>query len=117
MGTGGYTLRVDPRVTTEVSSGAPTINTDNSDAHDITALAVAINNMTTNLSGTPVNFQKLIIRFLDDGTNRAILWGDKFESLGTTLPSTTTATKVLTVGLIYDTTSLKWGCVASVVEA
>ena len=66
--------RVTGRVTSEASSATPTINTDNSDAHSITALAVAITSMTTNLTGTPTNFQKLIIRIKDNGTARAITW-------------------------------------------
>jgi lipoprotein-anchoring transpeptidase ErfK/SrfK len=118
--TGTETLtnkRINPRVTTEVSSATPTINTDNSDMHSITALAVAITSMTTNLSGTPVNGQKLIIRFKDNATNRAITWGASFEAKGVDLPTTTTASKVLTVGFLYDTVTSKWGCIASVEEA
>lgn len=108
--------RVTPRVTTETSSATPTINTDNVDAHSITALATAITSMTTNLSGTPTNFQKLIIRFKDNGTARAITWGASFEAKGVALPTTTVISKVLTVGFIYDTVTSKWGCVASAQE-
>lgn len=109
--------RVTPRVSTEASSATPTINTDNVDAHSITALATDVTSMTTNLSGTPTNFQKLIIRFKDDGTARAITWGASFEAKGTALPTTTVISKVLTVGFIYDTVTSKWGCVASSQEA
>lgn len=109
--------RVTPRVSSETSSATPTINTDNVDAHSITALATAITSMTTNLSGTPTNFQKLIIRIKDDGTARAITWGASFEAKGVALPTTTVISKVLTVGFIYDTVTSKWGCVASVSEA
>lgn len=104
--------RVTPRVTTEASSGTPTINTDNCDAHSITALAVAITEMTTNLTGTPTNFQKLTIRILDNGTGRAIAWGTGYEDNGVALPTTTVAGKLLTVGFIYDTANSKFGCVA-----
>lgn len=115
--TGTVTGRIGPRVTSITSSATPTINTDNCDAVNITALAVAITSMTTNLSGTPTNFQKLTIRFKDDGTGRAITWGASFESVGATLPTTTTANKRTTVGLIYDSVAAKWGCVAAVTEA
>jgi hypothetical protein len=104
--------RVTSRVTTIVSSATPTINTDNCDAVDITALAAAITSMTTNLSGTPTNFQKLIIRIKDNGTARAITWGASFDSRGATLPTTTVLGKITTVGLIYNTTTSIWGCVA-----
>jgi hypothetical protein len=104
--------RITPRVSTEASAAEPTIDTDAVDAHSITALATAVTSMTTNLSGTPTNFQKLIVRFLDNGTGRAISWGASFEDNGAVLPTTTTASKLLTVGFIYDTASSKWGCVA-----
>lgn len=109
--------RINPRVSTETSSATPTINTDNVDAHNITALATAITSMTTNLSGTPVNFQRLLIRIKDNGTARAITWGSSFEARGVALPTTTVISKVLTVGFIYDTVTSKWGCVASAQEA
>lgn len=106
-----------PRITTITSSATPTINTDNCDAVTITALALAITSMTTNLSGTPVNFQRLIIRMKDDGTGRAITWGASFEAKGVALPTTTTSSKVTTTTFLYDTVSLKWGCIASVTES
>lgn len=73
--------------------------------------------MTTNLSGTPTNFQSLVYRILDDGTARAITWGTSFQAMGVSLPTTTTASKVLTVGFLYDTVDSKWGCVAVSEEA
>lgn len=109
--------RVTPRVGSTTSSGTPTIDTDAVDCYSITALAADITSMTTNLSGTPTNFQKLIIRIKDNGTSRAITWGASFEAKGVSLPTATTISKVLTVGFLYDTVTSKWGCVASVVEA
>ena len=109
--------RITKRITTITSHATPTINTDNCDCVTITAQAEAITSMTTNLSGTPTNFQTLIIRIKDDGTGRAITWGTSYEAKGVALPTTTTASKVLTVGFIYDTVSAKWGCVASLTEA
>lgn len=109
--------RLTPRVTTITSSATPTINTDNCDAVTITALATAITSMTSGLSGTPVNFQKLMIRIKDDGTARAITWGASFASRGVTLPTTTIISKVLTVGLIYNSVTSTWDCVAVAQEA
>ena len=104
--------RITKRVTTITSHATPTVNTDNCDCVTITALAAAITSMTTNLSGTPTNFQTLIFRILDNGTARAITWGAKFEARGFDLPTTTTISKLLTVGFIYDTVDNIWGCVA-----
>lgn len=109
--------RVTPRVTTITSSATPTINTDNCDAVTITAQAGAITSMTTNLSGTPNNFDELIIRIKDNGTARAITWGSSFEAKGVALPTTTVISKVLTVAFIYDSVTSKWGCVGSAQEA
>lgn len=105
------------RVLTIVSSATPTINTDSYDAVTITALGTAITSMTSGLSGTPVNFQKLLFRIKDDGTARAITWGASFEAKGVSLPTITVLSKVLTVGFIYDTVTSKWGCIASAQEA
>ena len=105
------------RTTTEASSGTPTINTDNTDIHTITALAAAITSMTTNLSGTPVNGQKIIIRILDDGTARAITWGSSFASRGATLPTITVLSKYQYNGFIYNSTTSTWDLVATVNES
>src|SRR5687767_10089153 len=99
--------RVNPRVTTISSNATPSVNTDNYDFVDITALATNITSMTTNLTGTPVNGQKLIVRFKDNGTARTIAWGASFEAVGAALPTTTVISKRLVVGLIYDSTSAK----------
>jgi hypothetical protein len=109
--------RTTKRITTISSSATPTINSDDCDAVTITALAAAITSMTTNLTGTPTNFQSLLFRIKDDGTGRAITWGASFVAKGVALPTTTVASKLLTVGFLYDTVATTWGCVASSQEA
>ena len=99
------------RITTEASSATPTINTDNCDIHQITALAVAITSMTTNLTGTPVNGDGLIIEITDNATGRAITWGASFEASTVALPTTTVASTKLTTGFMWNTTTSKWRCV------
>ncbi len=110
--TGAYLsqARITPRVNTVTSSATPTVNADTTDIFTITALATAITSMTTNLSGTPVNGQKLTYRIKDDGTARAITWGASFASLGATLPTTTVISTTLYVDFIYNSTSAKWEC-------
>lgn len=102
--------RVVPRVLVTNAPGAtPTINTDNVDAVSLTGINAAITSLTTNLSGSPSNFEKLIIRFRDDGTARAITFGASFEGTTTVpIPTTTTANKTLTWGGIYDSVKAKW---------
>ena len=105
--------RITPRVGSTSSSATPSINTDDYDEYDITALAAAITSMTTNLTGTPTNGQKLMLRFKDNGTARAITWGTSFQSSGVaTLLATTVISKTHYVGLIYDSTAAKWVCIA-----
>lgn len=108
---------VPKRVTYITSAAVPAFSVDTTDAVCITALAEAITSMTTNKIGTPHDFQRLIIRFKDNGTIRAIAWGADYVAAGATLPTTTTANKVTTVTLEYDEARAKWGCIAAVTEA
>lgn len=110
--------RITKRVTSITSSATPTINTDDCDVVDITALAAAINTMSTNLTGTPTNKQTLVFEIKDDGTARAITWGASFVAGGVALPTTTVISKILTVGFMYSTANAlnKWRCVASIQE-
>lgn len=111
--TGNITARHKPKSGTVASAAEPTINTDLVDAYDITALATNITSFTTNLSGTPVNFQQLLIRIKDNATPRTLTWGASFASGGVTLPVTTVASKNLLVLLIYNSTTGKWVCWAA----
>lgn len=106
-------IPIPPRVLSITSSATPAIDTDRYDAVSITALAAAITSMTTNLTGTPTNFQKLLIRVRDDGTARAIAWGASFQDGVAALPTTTVAGKTLLVGLVYDIVDNKWTCEAT----
>jgi hypothetical protein len=102
-----------PIVLPITSSATPAINTDQIDAVTITALATPITSMTTSLTGTPNNFQRLLIRIKDNGTAQAIAWGASFVSSQATLPTTTVANKVTTIGLIWDAVKAKWVCMAT----
>lgn len=108
---------VDPVTDTVASSATPSINVGTTDIFTITALATAITSMTSGLSGTPVNGQKLTIRIKDDGTARAITWGASFASRGATLPTTTVLGKYMYVGFMYNSTASVWDCVALSNEA
>lgn len=111
--------RITKRIGSVASAAEPTINTDNYDGFDITALAAAITSMTTNLTGTPVNGDIFIFTIKDDGTARAIAWGAAFTPGGVALPTTTVLSKILTVGFRYSTANAlnKWCCIASSQEA
>lgn len=102
--------RITPRVGTTASSATPTINTDSVDWYIITALAVNITSMTTNLSGTPTNGQRLYISITGTAT-RTIAWGTSFENGGATLPTTTSGTSRLDVEFFWNSATSKWRCV------
>jgi len=104
---------VQPRVLASTANSAtPTLNTDSYDMMVITGQSVAITNFSTNLTGTPVNGQKLIISITGTGAI-AITWGTSFESSTVTLPTTTVTTARLDVGFIWNVATTKWRCVAS----
>jgi hypothetical protein len=97
-----------PRITALTSSATPTFNTDTCDVVNITAIATAITSMTTNMTGTPADFQQLEFRIKDDGTARAITWGANFAAGPVALPTTTTVNKTLRVFFEYDAVITDW---------
>ena len=104
---------VQPRVLASTANSAtPTLNTDSYDILVITAQTVAITSFTTNLTGTPVNGQKLWIS-ITGTTAIAITWGASFESSTATLPSTTVTTNRLDIGFVWNVATSKWRCLAS----
>ena len=111
--------RVTPRATTSgTTSGNQTPTGDSSDQYIMTGLTGAITMLAP--SGTPTDGQKLVLRFLDNGTGRGITWttsSGAYRAIGTTLPTTTTANKTLYVGCIYNSTSVFWDVVAVTQQA
>ena len=71
-------------------------------------------------AGTPHNGQRLLIRFKDNGTARAITWttsASGYRAIGITLPTTTTSGKTSYVGCVYNSADTYWDAVATVTEA
>lgn len=107
-------LMMDMRVEQITSASAHTVDTDSYDALDITALAATINSI--DVSGTPHNFQKLIIRIKDNGGSQSIYWSSTFASRGAVLPSASVAGKIMTLGFLYNSNTSTFDCVAYVHE-
>jgi hypothetical protein len=106
---------VTPRVTSITSSLTPTPNADTTDMYIVTALA---GDPTFGApTGTPVQGQKLTIRIKDNATGRTVSWNGIYRAIGTTLPASTTASKTVYVGFIYNSTDTKWDCVAVQTQA
>lgn len=106
-----------PKVREIVSSATPIYDVDIHDAISITALAENITNMSTNMSGTPMNFQKLKFRIKAIGASRNITWGDNFEAKGVALPTSVGENLIATIDFEYDSVTTKFGCILSVVTS
>ena len=106
---------VNPTVQETTSAATFTINADEQNTGVLTAQAAALT--VANPTGTAVQGQKLVYRIKDNGTNRAITWGADFRAIGVTLPTTTTASKLIYVGCIYNSTDSKWDVIAVNEEA
>jgi len=63
------------------------------------------------------NGQRLLFRLLDNGTARALTWNAAYRPIGVTLPTTTTAGKVIYVGCIYNGGVAAWDVVAETEQA
>jgi hypothetical protein len=109
--------RITKRVVGTTSSATPTPNADTTDIYTLTALAEAAEFGAP--TGTPTNGQTLVIRIKPDATPRALTWNAAYAAGGTALPTTTVASKILTVGFMYNTDNSlnKWMCLASQQEA
>lgn len=110
--------RVTSRVVSITSASTITPTGDTADQYNVTALAVPASVAAP--SGTPTDGQKLILRLKDDGTARALTWtttSGAYRVIGTTLPTTTVATKTTYVGCIYNATDVFWDVVAVTTQA
>ena len=106
---------INPSVQEAASSATFTINADEQSDGVLTAMAAATTIAAP--TGTPVQSQSLVFRFKDDGTARGITWNAIFRAIGVTLPTTTTASKLLYVGCKYNSTDTKWDVVSVQEEA
>ena len=97
---------------TVASSATPAINTDNVNYFSITALAVNITSMTTNLTGTPVEGQKLLIS-IKGTASREIIWGASFTGGQFVLPPTTNGTDVSDMLFFWSETLSQWRLIAT----
>ena len=111
--------RINPRaVAAGSTSGNLTPNGDTTDVFNAFNLSGSITFLAP--SGTPVDGQRLVLRFKDNGGAQGITWttsSGAYRAIGVTLPATTTAGKVTYVGCIYNSTDTFWDVVAVVTQA
>ena len=119
LGSGDLTITsAGIRNASVASAGTHTPDSSTTDQYNITALAVsaAINTPT----GTPANGQRLTIRIEDNGSAQALSWtttSGGYRVIGTTLPTTTVASKTVYIGCIYNSTDLFWDVVSVAQQA
>lgn len=102
--------RVDPRVSSSASASSVTPDVASYDMYAYTALAA---NLTINApTGTPVDGTTLLFRILDDGTSRTLTWNATFTAIGASLPTATTASKMIYVGCIYNVANTRWDVIS-----
>lgn len=117
-GSGTATLtnkRIDPRTSSSASTATLTPDISSFDQYNLTAQAVGLTVAAP--TGTPVDGNRLTIRILDNGTAQTISWNATYTVIGVTLPTTTTANKMVYVGCIYNSTNTRWDVVAVATQA
>lgn len=98
------------RVLTLTTATSVAINVDIYDAVELTALASACEFTFT---GTPLNFQRLIIAITDSGGPRALTWTGDWLAQNIALPSTTAAAgRRIVLEFMYSSAVAKWLCVS-----
>jgi hypothetical protein len=104
-------VAITPRVSSTASITSPLAwNSNTFDQYAATAQAAAL---TINAdAGTPADGQKIIFRFKDNGTARALTWTtgatNSFRAIGVTLPTTTVISKIVYVEGVYNAADLRW---------
>ena len=109
--------RITKRVysTTTLTTLTPEISTY--DIFHLTAQASAIT-IANHSTSTPNDGDMMLIRLLDNGTARAITFGDAYVAkAGTALPTTTTLSKNLSMLFQYNSNLSKWNLLASGLES
>ena len=103
--------RIQPRI--DVGSSGTSSVSKNHDNHDMFIIdGLGVNIAINNPVGTPTNGQKYIYRLRDNGSSRTITWGSAFAPVGVTLPTSTTASKTLYVGMMYNSSLTRWDVIA-----
>lgn len=97
----------DPGAVETVTTLTTLIPSEPVHQYNITAQASALTIANPN-SLEFLDGRSLMIRIKDDGTARAITWGDKYRGIGVVLPNSTVAGKMLYVGIKWNAADVKF---------
>lgn len=104
------TVMIAPNVSSAASASTVTPDVSTYDMYAYTALAA---NLTINApTGSPSDGQTLLFRILDDGTSRTLTWNATYTAIGASLPTATTANKMIYVGCIYNSANTRWDVIS-----
>lgn len=116
ISSGGVTgTRIDPRANLQSNIATLTPNIATADQWSVNAQAQTLTIAAP--TGTPVDGDKLIIRIIDNGTSQTLTWNSTYTIIGTTLPTATTANKMVYIGSIYNAANTRWDVVAVTTQA
>jgi hypothetical protein len=112
---------IKPKVNSAANVTSPLAwNSTSYDEYAITALANALT-INADANASPADGQRMMFRFKDNGTARALTWTtgstNSFRVVGVTLPTTTVASKLVYIGCIYNAADSRWDAVAVSQEA
>jgi hypothetical protein len=115
------TTSIKPKVSSAANVTSPLAwNSTSFDEYAITALANALT-INADANASPADGQKMLFRFKDNGTARALTWTtgatNAFRAVGITLPTTTVASKLVYIGCIYNAADSRWDAIAVSQEA
>ena len=122
-GTGrvNITTSIKPKVNSVANVTSPLAwDSTSYDEYAITALANALT-INADANASPADGQRMMFRFKDNGTARALTWTtgstNSFRVVGVTLPTTTVASKLVYIGCVYNAADSRWDAVAVSQEA
>ncbi len=95
--------RNEPRVSSTTSTSTLTPDKSSYDVYYLTAQAAALT--IANPTGTPVTGEVLMIYVTDNGTSQTLSFGTEYKAFGQALPTATTVSKTLQIGLQFDGTN------------
>jgi len=98
-----------------VTSSATVTPTSTNDLVKITAQAAGLT--IANQTGTMTEGQALMIRIKDNGTAQTIAFGTNYRAIGVTLPTTTTISKTIYLGCIWNDTDTKFDILGVNIQA
>jgi hypothetical protein len=116
IGSGSITgSRIDPRTATTASIATYTPDVSLADIFTITGQTASL--AFNNPSGSPVNGQRMIIRIKDDGVGARALnfTGSQYRaSTELPFPASSSLSKTLYLGFIYNSIDVKWDLLAKI---